>query len=83
MQPCAAAEVSAECTKGLFCLSGQTRMTREQPGSGRRGECGRRRGEFVPQALRLQNDLAPVCAFKRDARRHVGLNTCSQWLLQP
>uniref|UniRef100_A0A8C3NCN3 PTTG1 interacting protein n=1 Tax=Geospiza parvula TaxID=87175 RepID=A0A8C3NCN3_GEOPR len=45
MQPCAAAELSAECTEGFFCLPGQTRMMREQPGNGRRGGCGRRRGE--------------------------------------
>lgn len=35
-----------------------------------------------PHCLRLQNDLAPACTVKRDARRCVGLNVCSQWLLQ-
>lgn len=36
-----------------------------------------------PHCLRLQNDLAPVSIVKLDTRRHVGLDTCSYWLLQP
>lgn len=36
-----------------------------------------------PRCLRLQDNLAPACTVKRDARRHVGLDTCSQWLFQP